>query len=62
MPEPASRIISCWSEVNISTQEVLPPILIVLGPGVGIVPLTPQNLMRNGYLVDGLAWPNATFV
>src|SRR6266487_2622274 len=29
-----------------STQEVLPPYRIVVGPGVGIDPRTPQNLTR----------------
>jgi hypothetical protein len=43
MPEPASRMISWPSEVLISTQAVLPPTRIVSGPGVGIVPRTPQN-------------------
>ena len=43
-PEPISKIITLLLACN-STQEVLPPNLEKFLPGVGILPLTPQNFI-----------------
>lgn len=53
MPDPASMMINWSSEVLISTQEVLPPTRMVSGPGVGIVPRTPQYRTNTCYLAAG---------
>ncbi|KJR42630.1 hypothetical protein MCHI_001471 [Candidatus Magnetoovum chiemensis] len=45
MPVPASKIIRTPLSAVTSIHVVLPPYLIVLGPGDGIEPRTPQNFI-----------------
>src|SRR5262245_31313768 len=46
-PVPPSRIM-IWPSARTSMQEVLPPYLRVVGPGVGTEPRTPQNFSFAG--------------
>src|SRR4051812_11620893 len=50
IPVPASKMMS-WFPQRTSTQAVFPPYLNVDGPGVGTVPLVPQNLIEKSVTI-----------
>jgi hypothetical protein len=49
MPVPESKI-RISVPIRISTQDVLPPKVVVRGPGVAIEPRVPQNVTRACWL------------
>jgi hypothetical protein len=48
MPVPASRK-TVWPGTSTWTQEELPPIFRVEGPGTGILPRTPRKVRMNSW-------------